>query len=231
MRARSGARSNALYVWLPLCLLFLVPFIDPRARSGSCTSTCWCCSASRSRSPSSTTANIGMSVPLVYPLLALPAGAHARGRVPPHGPAPAAEPLRLLVPPDRGWRSRSCSWSASASGLNVTDSNVIDVGYAGVIGADRLIHGDVALRRASPPTTSTATPTGRSTTTPTCRSSRSGPGAGSWDDLPGGARRRDRVRPADDAAPVAAGAAHPRARRWGSRWPTPGPPSRSRCSR
>ena len=29
-------------------------------------------------------------------------------------------------------------------GLNVTDSNVIDVGYAGVIGADKLIHG-VAL--------------------------------------------------------------------------------------
>ena len=26
-------------------------------------------------------------------------------------------------------------------GLNVTDSNVIDVGYAGVIGADKIIHG------------------------------------------------------------------------------------------
>ena len=26
-------------------------------------------------------------------------------------------------------------------GLNVTNSNVIDVGYAGVIGADKLLHG------------------------------------------------------------------------------------------
>jgi hypothetical protein len=49
-------------------------------------------------------------------------------------------PLRLLVP---------VSWLAIAVmflvgfrvGLNVANSNVIDVGYAGVIGADRLIHG------------------------------------------------------------------------------------------
>ena len=32
-------------------------------------------------------------------------------------------------------------------GLNVTDSNVIDVGYAGVIGADKLVHGQHAVRR------------------------------------------------------------------------------------
>jgi hypothetical protein len=50
------------------------------------------------------------------------------------------EPLRLLVP---------VSWLAVATvflvgfrvGLNVTNSNVIDVGYAGVIGADKLLHG------------------------------------------------------------------------------------------
>ena len=47
------------------------------ARSGCCTSTCSCCSASRSRSPSSTTREIGLSVPLVYPLAGLPARAHA----------------------------------------------------------------------------------------------------------------------------------------------------------
>ncbi|HWX95342.1 MAG TPA: hypothetical protein VNZ01_00705, partial [Solirubrobacteraceae bacterium] len=48
-------------------------------------------------------------------------------------------PLRLLVP---------ASWLAVAIvfllgfriGLNVTDANVIDVGYAGVIGADRITH-------------------------------------------------------------------------------------------
>jgi hypothetical protein len=49
-------------------------------------------------------------------------------------------PLRLFVP---------VSWLAIAVvfltgfriGLNVTNSNVIDVGYAGVIGADKLLHG------------------------------------------------------------------------------------------
>jgi len=54
--------------------------------------------------------------------------------------APRA-PLRLAVP---------VSWLAIAVvflvgfrvGLNVVDSNVIDVGYAGVIGADKLLHGN-----------------------------------------------------------------------------------------
>src|SRR5258707_15789662 len=51
-----------------------------------------------------------------------------------------SEPLKLLVP---------TTWLAIALvflvgfrvGLNVTNSNVIDVGYAGVIGADRLADG------------------------------------------------------------------------------------------
>ena len=31
-------------------------------------------------------------------------------------------------------------------GLNVADSNVIDVGYSGVIGAERIVHGEIAVR-------------------------------------------------------------------------------------
>ena len=61
------------------------------------------------------------------------------------GAAGAREPLRLLVP---------ATWLAVALvflvgfrvGLNVTNSNVIDVGYAGVIGADRIVHGAAAVR-------------------------------------------------------------------------------------
>ena len=76
-------------------------------------------------------------MPLAYPfllylLVRMLLLAFGRGR--------PREPLRLLVP---------VSWLAVAMvflvgfrvGLNVTDSNVIDVGYAGVIGADKLIHG------------------------------------------------------------------------------------------
>jgi hypothetical protein len=82
-------------------------------------------------------ADIRASVPLVYPFLAyllvrMLLLAWGRGR--------PREPLRPIVP---------VSWLAVALvflvgfrvGLNVTDSNVIDVGYAGVIGAHKLLHG------------------------------------------------------------------------------------------
>ena len=61
---------------------------------------------------------------------------------------------------------------------------MIDVGYAGVIGADRLRLTARPSTATSRSTTSTATPTGRSSTTPTCRSSALLPWRGGWDDLP-----------------------------------------------
>ena len=57
-------------------------------------------------------------------------GAQARGRA----PLAAARPVRWLA-------IALVFLSASASALNVTDGNVIDVGYSGVIGADRIVHG------------------------------------------------------------------------------------------
>jgi hypothetical protein len=50
------------------------------------------------------------------------------------------EPLRLLVPPS--WLAIGIIFLIGFRvGLNVTNSNVIDVGYAGVIGAHKLVHG------------------------------------------------------------------------------------------
>ena len=144
-----------------------------RCRRG-CTSTCSCCSASRSRSRSSTHARIGLSMPLVYPLLALPARAHAARRA---ARRPRAEPLRLLVP-GLVAGGRAGVPVGFRVGLNVTNSNVIDVGYSGVIGADRLVARQAALRRTGRRTTPPATRTGPSTTTPTCRSSGSWPWSG-----------------------------------------------------
>ena len=79
-----------------------------------------------------------MSVPLVYPVLLyllarmLLAGFRPRerpGRLVPHLPLTLlAVGLVFLV--------------AFRIGLNVADSNVIDVGYAGVVGADRIVDGD-----------------------------------------------------------------------------------------
>jgi hypothetical protein len=132
-----GRRVNAWYVWIPLCLLFVAPFVPWRRRPSLLHLDLLVLLAFSISLALFNHALIGLSVPLVYPfllyllvrLLLLAAG---RGR-------PRA-PLRLLVP---------ASWLAIAVvflvgfrvGLNVTDSNVIDVGYAGVIGADKLLHG------------------------------------------------------------------------------------------
>ena len=83
-------------------------------------------------------ANIDVSVPLAYPLLVyllarmLWIGLR-RGR--------RRDPLRLMVP--ASWLVIGLLFLVGFRiGLNVADSNVIDVGYAGVIGADRLADGD-----------------------------------------------------------------------------------------
>jgi hypothetical protein len=132
-----GKRFNAIYVWLPLGLIFLLPFIDFRRPFrllhldmlmlvGFVVSHLYF-----------ERGDIGMSVPLAYPVLGyllirmLVAGfrpRRPRGRLVPYVPAWA---LGLAVLFLVGFRV----------GLNMIDSNVIDVGYSGVIGADYITHG------------------------------------------------------------------------------------------
>jgi hypothetical protein len=155
-----GRRVNAWYLWVPLCLLFVAPFLPSpwrRARHPASLESAEG-ESSGGRRPTLlhldllvllgfsislaffNHGKIGLSVPLVYPfliylLVRMLLLANGRG-------LPRA-PLRTLVP---------ASWLAVATvflmafriGLNILNSNVIDVGYAGVIGADKLIHG-VAL--------------------------------------------------------------------------------------
>jgi hypothetical protein len=135
-----GRHVNALYVWLPLCLLFLLPFIDPRRpfsllHLDLLVLLSWSVSLAFFNH-----ANIYASVPLTYPPLVYLLGRMLwllrRGRA----GSQSSRPLRLLIPVPLlafgvvfllGFRI----------GLNVTDANVIDVGYAGVIGADKVVHG------------------------------------------------------------------------------------------
>ena len=134
-----GKHVNALYIWLPLCALFMFPFVNLR-RPLSLGNLDLLVLLSLSVSLAFFNhANIYASVPLVYPpllyllvrmLLLLRRGGkeQAAGRAP---------PLRLRVP---------VSWMVVGVifllgfrvALNVTDGNVIDVGYAGVIGAERI---------------------------------------------------------------------------------------------
>jgi hypothetical protein len=136
-----GRIVNAPWVWIPLALLFVLPFVDPRRPWQIMHLDLLVLSAFSVSLAFFNAAKIGVSVPLVYPLLL-----YLMGRMLWIGlrRGDAAEqvrrPLRLLVP---------VSWLAVAVvfligfrvALNVTKSNVIDVGYAGVIGADRFADG------------------------------------------------------------------------------------------
>ncbi len=133
-----GRKVNSPWIWLPLCLLFLVPFVDPRRPLRLLHLDLLVLLAFGASHVFFNRGEIGVSVPLVYPVLLyllarlVMAGMRPRrdrGRLMPVIPvAWVAVALVLLV----GFRV----------GLNVTDSNVIDVGYAGVIGADRIVDGD-----------------------------------------------------------------------------------------
>ncbi len=133
-----GKRFDAWYIWIPLCLLFVVPFFDPRRPfrmlhldllvlvGGFGVSHFFF-----------NKGEIGTSVPLVYPVLAyllvrmLVAGFRPRRtgeRLVPFAPAAYfLVAIVLLV----GFRV----------GLDLTEGKVGDVGYASAVGAWRIEHG------------------------------------------------------------------------------------------
>jgi len=130
-----GRHVNALYIWLPLCLLFFFAFFDWRRPLSLLHLDLLVLLFFSVSLAFFNHARIGLSVPLAYPPLLylfvrmLYMLRSCSGRIP-----------RLRIPPEAlavgvvfliGFRI----------GLNITDSNVIDVGYAGVIGAQRLTHG------------------------------------------------------------------------------------------
>jgi hypothetical protein len=141
-----GRHVNALYIWIPLCLLFFVPFLDWRKPLRLLHLDLLVLLSFSVSLAYFNHGRIYTSTPLVYPPLAyLLVRLLALARVGLRRRDSPSEPrrMRLLVPTPLlaigvvflvGFRV----------GLNVTDSNVIDVGYAGVIGAQRIVH-DKAL--------------------------------------------------------------------------------------
>ncbi len=136
-----GRVVNSPIVWIPLALLFVAPFVHPRRPRRMLHLDLLVLSAFSISLACFNAAEIGWSVPLVYPLLLYLLGRMLWiGLRPRDAERHARRPLELLVP---------VSWLAIAVifllgfrvALNVTRSNVIDVGYAGVIGADRLVDG------------------------------------------------------------------------------------------
>jgi len=179
-----GRRVNAWYVWIPMCLLFLAPFLPNPFRRGA-RRLSWLHLDLLVLLGFSVplaffnAARIGLSTPLIYPLLGyllvrMLLVARRGGR---------AQPLRLLVP---------VSWLAVGLvfligfrvGLNVTNSNVIDVGYSGVVGAHRLVHGQPLYARDWPTNDASGDTYGPVNYYTYVPFERIWPWSGRWDDLP-----------------------------------------------
>ena len=135
-----GRSVNSPWVWVTLSLLFFLPFFDWRKPFRWLHFDLLLLLGFGVALAFFNDANLGISVPICGLLLAallarlLAIGLRRGAREP--------EPLKLLVP----W-----AWLlfiglflfGFRAALNAVDGNVIDVGYAGVVGADKLLHGNV----------------------------------------------------------------------------------------
>ena len=129
-----GRMINAPYIWLPLCAIFVLGLLDWRRPFRLAHLDLLVVVAGFGLSHYFfNQGNIGVSVPLAYPPLiyllcrALWLGFHRR---PGSGLRPSLPITALAV--------ATVVLIGGRVLLNVTDSNVIDVGYSGVIGADRI---------------------------------------------------------------------------------------------
>jgi hypothetical protein len=131
-------KVNAPYVWIPLCVLFLAPFFDPRRPLRLLHLDLAVLLGLGISLFFFNRAEITASVALIYPVLAyfllrmIVAGLwprERRGSVIPWAPA--------------RWLAIGVVVLVSARiALNVVDSRVIDIGVAGVVGAERITAGE-----------------------------------------------------------------------------------------
>jgi hypothetical protein len=139
-----GRKVNSPVVWIGLTVVFLLAFFDPRRPLRILHLDLLVLAAFGISVAYFNDANVDTSVPLLYPLLAyvLARGLWIGLRTRPESdPAARGERLHMILPVS--WMTIALIFLVGFRiGLNVTDSNVIDVGYAGVIGADRITHGE-----------------------------------------------------------------------------------------
>ncbi len=139
-RGYSGAiaqKVNAPYVWLPLCLLFVAPFFDPRRPFRLLHLDLLVLLGLGVSLLFFNRGEITTSVPLTYPVLG-----YVFARMLWVGVRPRDRPGPLI--PVLGVRWLAVGAVVLACGriaLNVADSHVIDIGVAGVVGADHVTHG------------------------------------------------------------------------------------------
>ncbi len=140
-RGYEGAVSgdvNEAWIWIPLCLLFIAPFFDPRRPFRLLHLDLLILLGFSVSLFFFNRGEIDVSVPLVYPVLGyLFARMVIAGRRPGEGRGP------LLPLARRSWLIAGiAALCVFRVGYEVTEGKVIDVGLAGVIGADRLASGE-----------------------------------------------------------------------------------------
>jgi hypothetical protein len=172
-----GRKVNSPYVWLPLCALFFLGLADLRRPLRLVNLDLLALLAFGVSHFFFNRGDVGLSVPLAYPVLV-----YLFARMLWVGFRGAGGGLRPTVP---------VAWLAIAAlflvgfrvGLDVADSNVIDVGYSGVIGADRLAH-DQALYGNFPADNPYGDTYGPAAYYPYVPFELIWPWHGHWDDLP-----------------------------------------------
>ncbi len=174
-----GHILNAPYVWLPLSAVFLLGLLDFRRPRRLAHLDLLVLLSFGVSHIFFNAAEIGVSVPLAYPpliyLLARCLWIGFRGEGGGLRPSVPAVWLAVALTFLIGFRIA----------INVSDSGVIDVGYAGVIGADHITHGDAIYGEHSFPTENPTGDTyGPANYLAYVPFELAFPWSGSWDDLP-----------------------------------------------
>ncbi len=126
------------FIWIPLCVLFLAPFFDPKRPFRLLHLDLLALLAFSLSQFFFNKGEITLSVPLVYPVLGyLFVRMLLAGLFPGQGRG-------ALVPrvPIRWLAIAAVVLAIFRIGLNIADSQVIDIGFANVVGADRIANGE-----------------------------------------------------------------------------------------
>jgi hypothetical protein len=179
-RGYPGAFGNSLnspFVFVPLCLIFLLGLFDWRRWRRAANFDLIFLLGFTVSNFFFNRADIGVSVPLQYPPLvylfgrALWIGFRGRGE----GLRPVWPTVWLVI--------AALFLMGVRVGLNVADAGTIDVGYAGVVGADRIVHGE-PIYDNFPPDIHSGDTYGPINYLAYVPFERIWPWSGEWDDLP-----------------------------------------------
>lgn len=174
-----GHKLNAPYVFIPLCLIFLIGLVDWRRLWRVANLDLLVLVGFGLSHIYFNRGEIGVSVPLYYPVLvyllarALWIGFRGWGQ----GLRPVWPTVWILV--------AALFLMGVRSGLNMADAGVADIGYASVVGADRITHGE-PIYGNFPDDVSQGDTYGPVTYYAYVPFELVFPWGGSWDDLPAG---------------------------------------------